>query len=418
MNYFICSNCVIDEILIDYINENGSLNECSLCKGNKHSIDLRVDEKFSQMIKGLIRFHYEGIYYSSRFGEQTAEGLLLDDNKIIKISEEFREEYDEMGESEFVNLLLKGGYYEHYENGVSLATGERYDMGPPVPELWDKNLRSLMNTLKYRNYYEVVKQLTDKLRSIKDYIGYYLKEEEFYRARIGVAKECTYSPVDDDILDEGEYFKTYLPYRGKSIGSPPPQKCNEGRMNRNGVSFLYLASDIETAISENRPSRKHLISIGRFKRKSELYVANFNDINYKDFCISDKLIDDYIFLKDIEKSFSIPKPNKDYRETQCFAEAMLNLGFEGIAYKSSLTNSDGYNLVIFTPDKFEYDINFSQVYEVEKVQYKYEEKTSTIKADSWYFCEHERGYSELEGKEIIEKYGDVLITHDGKIPQI
>lgn len=44
------------------------------------------------MIKGLIRFYYDGIYYSRRFGIQSAENLLLDDNRIIKISEEFREE--------------------------------------------------------------------------------------------------------------------------------------------------------------------------------------------------------------------------------------------------------------------------------------------------------------------------------------
>jgi len=406
MNYFICSNCVVDEILVDYVNENGSLNECSLCKENRCSIDLRVDEKFSQMIKGLIRFYYDGLYYNRRFGIQSAEDLLIDDNIIIKVSEEFREEYYEQRDSGFVNLLLNNTYYEEYEKGVSLAPGVRHHMGPPITDRSDDRLEQLMRELKYQNHYGAVKKLADRLNLMKGYIGCYLKEEEFYRARIGVAKECIYSPDVSYIPEPDEFITTYLPYKGKSIGSPPLEKCDEGRMNRNGVSFLYLASDIETAISENRPSRKHRLSIGRFKRKSELWVADFNDINYKDFCTSDKLIDDFIFLKDIEKYFSIPKPNKDYRETQCFAEAMMNLGFDGIIYKSSLTNSNGYNLVIFYTNKFEYDINFSKVYEVEKIEYLYEERPSTIEEDSWYHCEHENGVGLIEGKEIIEKYGD------------
>lgn len=415
MDYFICSNCVIDKILVDYINEVGFLNECSLCKKQGYSIDLKSDQKFKQMIKGLIRFHYDGLFYSSRFGLQSAEDLLVDNNKIIKISEEFRNEYFEYGESEFINLLLNNNYYEDYEKGVSLASGVRHHMGPAITDLNDYEFEQLIKQLKYQNYYGIVKQLTERLSLMTDYIGFKLNEEEFYRARIGVAKECTYSPDVDFIPEPEEFIEHYLPYKGKRIGSPPIEKCDDGRMNRKGVAFLYLASDIETAISENRPSRKHLISIGRFKRKSELWIANFNDINFGKFCTSDKLIDDYIFLKDIEKSFSIPKPNKDYNETQCLAEAMLNLGFDGIMYKSSLTNSNGYNLVIFYPNKFEYDINFSEVYEIEKVVYSYEKRPSTIDENAWYICEHEHGVGELEGKEILEKYGDNFIVSEGKV---
>lgn len=91
-------------------------------------------------------------------------------------------------------------------------------MGPLVTELGDDELGCLMGALKYQNHYEVVKTLTDRLGLIKDYIGCYLKVEEFYRARIGVAKECTYSPDVDYIPDTDEFIETYLLYKGRSIG--------------------------------------------------------------------------------------------------------------------------------------------------------------------------------------------------------
>jgi len=149
-------------------------------------------------------------------------------------------------------------------------------------------------------------------------------------------------------------------------------QASTGRMNRVGVSYLYLASDKNTAVSEVRPYPGQIVSTGMFENISKMRVADFNSIDIIDYFKNDKLLDNFLLLKSIEKIFSQPiPPDKQHKYclTQFFSDILRKLHFEGIIFKSSLCH--GENLTIFDPNKFEYIDGSGGVTKIEKLQYSF-----------------------------------------------
>ena len=48
------------------------------------------------------------------------------------------------------------------------------------------------------------------------------------------------------------------------MGAPPAHKTTEGRVNPRGISYLYLATNLKTAVAEIRPWIDAKISVGEF----------------------------------------------------------------------------------------------------------------------------------------------------------
>ena len=71
--------------------------------------------------------------------------------------------------------------------------------------------------------------------------------------------------------------------------------------------------------------------------------------------------------------FNLSKPRRrsdnelDYLPTQYLSEFIKSIGFDGVEFQSSLF-SDGYNLAIFTPQKFE--CIKVEVFEIENIDLK------------------------------------------------
>lgn len=159
----------------------------------------------------------------------------------------------------------------------------------------------------------------------------------FYRARIG------------------EYNKP------EDIGAPPIDRVTGGRLNPKGISYLYAATDIDTAISEIRPWIGATISLAKCISK--------NDLKIKDFTIDDgdpKAVND--FKRVISNLFATkvdPSNNElEYLVTQTIAEYIREQGYDGIQYFSS-THNGGINLTVFDPGKmtieYEGQINISDI---------------------------------------------------------
>ncbi|EJP6472076.1 RES family NAD+ phosphorylase [Clostridium botulinum] len=405
--YRICINCVKEEKLERYIKENGDVGQCFFCKEINKTVNFEADYDIKQLVKALIRYYYDGVYYSSRFGIQDAENLLLCHNAILDVNRN-ESETDE-SKKDALELLI-GNYYEDYDKGVSIVSGERFHMGPPVRILDNEFLSALEERLEKENFYYCEDRLVSKLEKIIDKVTVECGTKKYYRARIGYEKKCILHVDGIDAFNYEEYEKNikkyeyYVPYTNLHIGAPLPRESEEGRINRKGVSFLYLSSDAKTAVSEIRGSRGHIITVGQFLNKKNLRIADFRDIDYYKFYESDKEIDDYIFLKQISDFFSIPNPNKNYKVTQCISEAILRLGLDGIMYKSSLSDSNGYNLVIFNKCNFGYIEGSSKVFELEKIKYEYVERNLNIKPEEWYIVRTEKSTMLDEGNAILEKY--------------
>lgn len=189
----------------------------------------------------------------------------------------------------------------------------------------------------------------------------------YYRARIGYDRCVKYFDIDGEPGNR----EILVPHTGSEIAAPPPPKCTAGRLNRPGVSYLYLATDPETAVAEVRPHPGHLVSIGQFTLKRDIWVADLRELDRTQFIDSDEMIEMFLFLHNVSKQLSMPvtpEEKNKYLLTQFFADIVRQSDFDGILYKSSVSEK-GDNLVLFDPKLAEFVPSGSRLFKVEKVKY-------------------------------------------------
>lgn len=144
---------------------------------------------------------------------------------------------------------------------------------------------------------------------------------------------------------------------------PNPELVSEGRVSPKGIAYLYLASSIDTAISEVRPWLDESISVAYFRTTREFSLVDLSK-NHGQWSMSlltfpqlfgeqpvpAELVDQCIWT-DIDNAFSRPVAQADkyasYVPTQILAEALKEDGHDGVIYKSSFGGEKGYNLALF-----------------------------------------------------------------------
>lgn len=126
---------------------------------------------------------------------------------------------------------------------------------------------------------------------------------------------------------------------------PPKEKCVAGRANPDYIRYLYVCEDDITPIYEIKPAIKQVVSLAKLKLKKDIRVFDFAT----DYCMDgDKIQGLFSF---IAEKFSVPNYNDliKYIPTQCIAERIKKLGFDGIRFNSSL-HAGGKNVVMFDAD--------------------------------------------------------------------
>lgn len=205
---------------------------------------------------------------------------------------------------------------------------------------------------------------------LNDYVEYFLKKElkricikkgdEFYRGRIG--KRIVQGAIDD-------YNTQFImPYYGGMIEAAPPLYTSGGRFNRAGVSYLYLATDLETCFAEVHLQVGQECSVGKFKCVNDIELINLSDFG------------DELELKiwyDI-----ITQPVHDeikykYFITQFIAEVLMKLNSNGLYFKS--VQSNGHNIVCFKLDNFELVSYSEKLYMAKKIKYDYMQVEDTVR---------------------------------------
>jgi hypothetical protein len=146
-----------------------------------------------------------------------------------------------------------------------------------------------------------------------------------YRARINPPeRESEPLPIDD-------------------MGQPPPEKVEDGRVNRKGSPCFYAARDPETSIAEKRPWRLATVSVATFT-----VTRPYRVLDLRTQTIGEHSNPAYW------ASFMIQRPvhRKDalaYLGTQLLAERFKAAGFGGLLYDSALSpNKDGTNVALFS----------------------------------------------------------------------
>lgn len=187
-----------------------------------------------------------------------------------------------------------------------------------------------------------------------------------WRAQAG----CEYKPYYQDGELIGDFPVPYTESRMK----PLPNNACEGRANPKGIPCLYVASTKETAMSEIRPWLGSVISVAGFVNDRDLRVIDFSKhfgVNkLYVFNTSDKEKTEIVWGH-IDNAFSEPVTNSDlksdYVPTQIIAELIKSLGYDGIKFKSSL--SDGYNFAIFDIERAKF--NSCELCEVKGIKFSF-----------------------------------------------
>lgn len=318
---FCCENCFNSAFLNNFIIKHGAINNCDYCGScNIHCIS---PESLTDLFAPL----YERYTQTNNFAPshdiskgKTIDQHFNDDWNVFNFFNRDKQKalLNEMGFDTQQLFMDENTYYGYYlENEASLQAKWEY----------------FCEEIKYKNRFFLEESLiihNDLLKATERIID----EKISYRARISEHK-----------LNPDEM-------------GPPPSKTNPmGRGNPEGISYLYLASDIETAFAEVKPYINERVTIGKFEILDSLKVIDLRNPFIRDpFAYKTKLrniinnIDILILAgKELSKPISPNKGPLEYLPSQYLCELIKSKKYDGITYKSSVAN--GFNLLLFSKEK-------------------------------------------------------------------
>ncbi|MEX0407322.1 RES family NAD+ phosphorylase [Aquibium sp. LZ166] len=159
---------------------------------------------------------------------------------------------------------------------------------------------------------------------------------QWYRARIRTEDEVF--PID-------------------KMGAPPKRRSSHGRANPAGIPYLYLGSLPETAAAEIRPHTGEVACVADYTIPEIKAVDLRNPRKLvSPFILSEssaigQLRADLPFLERLGEELTRPVQPAgaaiDYIPSQYLCEFIKKSGFDGVVYRSSV--SDGINLALFDP---------------------------------------------------------------------
>lgn len=129
---------------------------------------------------------------------------------------------------------------------------------------------------------------------------------------------------------------------------PPLHISKNGRSNLAGTSYLYVSKDKYTAISECKPLRESYLSVAEFNTVKELKIFNLSDDDLLDELKSYE--EEYYSVKHlvelVMRTFycSVYDIDFGYKVSQYITELVRKHGYDGIAYRSFITNGKNYTI--------------------------------------------------------------------------
>jgi hypothetical protein len=359
----LCMNCVKEPALKHAIVELGGVaGDCAVCGTQGTTLIDCANPDFMARFRASYRYHFSEPEYNTHLGGDGLESLLFQVNPITNFVQGWNEAaYDDA----LMDMLQEG--YEEGATKVSLFAG--YTDGEQNMHLvalkrdTDERIRALKSASLTRNHYlleEQARQLIEPL--IAALSRTVTRDAPLHRARVGYV-ERGFPTMG--WLEE----RHYRPYEGAQLGAPPPPMAAPGRMNRSGVSFLYLATTPETALAEIRPHPGHFCSVGTFRANRDLQICDLSVLDVSEFA-SDEKLKDFLLLKSVDDAFSIPvvpESRSEYHFPQLLADVFRHLKYDGIGFRSSV--GSGKNVVFFDPSTFRFDAGSAVVRRVDSLIY-------------------------------------------------
>lgn len=369
----LCAACAKHPEVIALVASDIAQGVCGVCGSSDAGVfNPERFDALRNLIRALIRLHFNEEEYNSHWGGTSVDDILLNEkNPILAVATS--PDYND----DFIHRITwEGDIYPDPDKGIWLYAGHDDRTGRhiqfSIPETINRELRDIELRLDRENFHEVEAAMEALLGKIERDIGANVSANSlWYRGRIGVVEQVTH-------IGDGEITRIATPYKGAEIGALPPPRASAGRTNRQGVSVLYVASEIETALAEIRPHPSHLISVGGFRARQDLRVARF-DQPIAPFASSDTRLELFALIYHIDSLLSspiTPEERHRYAATQLLSDVLIRHGFGGVMYRSSV--GSGINLCAFDPWAFEYDESTAAVKQVDQLHYDFSDVPTSI----------------------------------------
>lgn len=273
-----------------------------------------------------------------------------------------------------------------------LKTQNRYFLKSELVNLFEKFSNEAKYVLRngsvlYRARKIEAEDISCKVKNIIDAAMLNLNKYELQKGNV-------WQHIENIPIEEWNQYEKNFPleqpefwgFDAKKSDAPPSKNSMQGRVNPIGISYLYVARNIDTAIAEIQPTIEQTISVAKIKtlRKLKLFSFEFSDVlkNLKSIKIDEaqeqigiSFWELQILFDTISELFSKPAlgNQNNYYVTQYLSEFIKHLGFDGIKYKSSLKKG-GSNIVLFDISKDEndksknYDILSSSLHRITNVK--------------------------------------------------
>lgn len=368
-DFKICEYCLADNELRDEIRSRGSrIEQCSICHSQNGQALSASDRTVRRIFRALIRLNYSEWLYNKHIGGDSLESIIAEQKKIFNLPSnaslvDFEGAFLLLENNDWYpdnpeDISLGGGYWDgHILNGL------REQMDLNIETVLDRGLKENHFALK-----PVVLKLIESIRT--DIETEIPAGSKYSRARIGVKARMV-----ETLERFPQKNKLYLPFSDADIDRPPVAKAAEGRLNRSGVSVLYLATNAATAVAELRPHPGHLVSIAEFVLTRPVRIVQFSSHDIRNF-LSDNRLEDLRKILSFGALLNLPI-QPEHRAlhilTQLFSDCIRDAGYEGISFRSTL--GPGINLACFA-DAFKLIPSSESVLEVRSLNYDLQPRNS------------------------------------------
>lgn len=367
----VCSSCIGEEYLRHQVNNAGVVGQCRYCQSSQNPT-INFDD-LAEQVHSVLEEHFQmtspdpedaSDLLAAKFGhwEQSGEPVTYAIMNLIDSSEDLAEDirnylsdqYDPAGKDAMIDPCpyADDSYYE--ESKI-----DTYEF----QESWSSFRHEILSRSRFFN--QKAKTALDHLfEGIAQLVTHegdtvvrtYTLEDVIYRARVAKTEQ------------EVENILKYAP---NSLGPPPGEYASGGRMNAEGISVFYGATDIETCIAEIRAPVGSYVVSGCFLPRRDLRILDLTRLEkvYIQGSLFDHNHSESLsrvhFLKRLQAELSQPvipgSESRDYLPTQVVAEYLgfhPEMNLDGVMFSSSqisngeeedaLENGGGKNVVLFS----------------------------------------------------------------------